>query len=62
MRVNVSTSLSLVTAEGTPFPTGGYNSVTTRRRMNQYLIEWGFPQRVSKSSFAYTATLIMEKP
>ena len=40
--------------------TGGWNTPTTTRRMNECLNAWGFWQRVSKSSFAHTDTLMID--
>jgi hypothetical protein len=40
--------------------TGGFNTATTRRRMNQCLETWGHKERVSKSTFAYTDTVHLE--
>ena len=41
--------------------TCGWNTPTTMRRMNECLKEFGFWQRVSKSSFAHTNELTMER-
>jgi hypothetical protein len=41
--------------------TGGFNTPTTIRRMNECLHHRGYSIRVSKSSFSHTDTLIFWK-
>lgn len=40
--------------------TGGWNTPTTMRRMNQVLKEYGFSQRVCKSDFTQTNLMVIE--